>query len=674
MFPIRENATDEGAKVGADPTLDSGRRRLVYAAVLTVVAGTMTAAILKSEPLQSANDKSRWCSVWSLVERGTWQIDEIEANPDWTTIDKVRHEGHFYSSKPPLLSALYAGAYWAIRRVTGWTLPDDVVAVSRTMLFFTHLLPWLVALWLLCGIAERHIRTEFARVLFVATAAFGTLVTAFLTTLNNHSVAAVSLVFSLSSALVVMRSAERARDGEPSQEDSPEEKGCCRTPCVWTHGTIAGFFAGFTFTCELPSALYGALIFLVLLRANWRVTLFAFVPAALLPMVASVALNVAVTGGIKPFYAYYGTDKYVYEIDGVPSYWSAPTGTDRVVDSPLVYLMHCTVGHHGIFSLSPIWLVSLAGWCLMRRTQDRTLRTLLFLGPILTVVVLGFYLTRTENFNYGGHSAGLRWMLWLTPFWLVALIPAAERWSGCRYFRGVSWALLAVSIYSAHANLDNPWRQPWLFARMQQWGWLTQYKPLPPEPLPHALTTWFGSIPKPGGPGGEWLELAGSDTFGRTVTWRLIRETDDSEGHASVRLVRSTTTEEPREDRFVVDRAAFEAGAAPEEFLVDPSAGPQQEALVPLLAGLPTPRPYREGSIRHLKTVARVKAFACQRAASRVSETSSEGRSTAWRTDLMLCPELPFGIARVETIVTDVETGDVLSKTRMVVRDYGPRE
>jgi hypothetical protein len=673
VLPIVEMTSTGDAGCGVELSTDRSRRRLVDAALLAVVAGVLTAAILNSEPLQSANDKSRWSTIWSLVERRTWQIDEIDARPDWTTIDKVRHEGHFYSSKPPLLTALYAGVYSLIKGVTGWTLPGDVVAVSRTMLFFTHLVPWLMALWLLMRIADRFIQAEYARVLFVLTAAFGTLITAFIPTLNNHSVAAVSLIFSLYSAIRVLDAGVHTASASDDSTAPIADSGGSSTAAVWTHAMFSGFFAGFTYTCELPSALYGAILFLVMLRANWRVTLFAFVPAALIPMGASVALNVAVTGGIKPFYAYYGTEKYVYEIDGVPSYWSNPTGTDRVVDSPLVYLMHCTIGHHGILSLSPIWLLSIAGWCLMRRAKDRTLRTLLAMGPILTIVVLGFYLTRTENYNYGGHSAGLRWMLWITPFWLLALIPAAELWSGCRYFRTVSLALLAVSVYSAHANLDNPWRQPWLFARMQGWGFLKQYNRLPGKPLPHALHTWFGSIPasKDGEP--AWIELAGNDPFGRTVTWRLTREHDREPGRPSIRFTRSVSGESAREVLFVIDRKAFESGEPPERFLVEPVDQQKRDALIPLLTGLPTARAYNSGTVRYLRTPARQRAFTCQPAASRVVETSAEGRRISWQTNLMLCPELPFGIARVDSVANDVSTGDVLSQQRMVVRDYHPK-
>src|SRR5688500_5896485 len=75
-------------------------------------------------PFLSANDRSRWMTIRSLVEHGTYEIDEIVGQPTWDTIDMVQHRGrdgelHLYSSKPPLLATLLAGEYWLIIRLTG---------------------------------------------------------------------------------------------------------------------------------------------------------------------------------------------------------------------------------------------------------------------------------------------------------------------------------------------------------------------------------------------------------------------------------------------------------------------------------------------------------------------------------------------------------------------------
>ena len=84
--------------------------------IVALGAALLFAATLNARQLQSANDRSRWCTVWSLVERGTYQIDEIDKKSGWTTIDKVLHDGHLYSSKPPLQSTAVAGVYWVLKK------------------------------------------------------------------------------------------------------------------------------------------------------------------------------------------------------------------------------------------------------------------------------------------------------------------------------------------------------------------------------------------------------------------------------------------------------------------------------------------------------------------------------------------------------------------------------
>ena len=87
----------------------------------------------------SANDRSRWCTVRSLVEHGTYAIDEITAEPGWDTIDMVKHDGHLYSSKPTLLATLMAGEYWVIHRLTGATLGTHPYEIGRFMLVTINL-------------------------------------------------------------------------------------------------------------------------------------------------------------------------------------------------------------------------------------------------------------------------------------------------------------------------------------------------------------------------------------------------------------------------------------------------------------------------------------------------------------------------------------------------------
>ena len=52
------------------------------------------------------------------------------------------------------------------------------------------------------------------------------------------------------------------------------------------------------------------------------------------------------------------------------SYWQPENlrGIDRGEASPLRYAFKCLIGHHGLFSLTPIWLLSAAGCVIWLRT------------------------------------------------------------------------------------------------------------------------------------------------------------------------------------------------------------------------------------------------------------------------------------------------------------------
>ena len=139
-------------------------------------------------------------------------------------------------------------------------------------------------------------------------------------------------------------------------------------------------------------------------------------------------------------------------------------GIDRGEPSTAVYALHATVGHHGIFSLTPIWLLSVAGlgiW-LCRRGDRAAARA----GPGDRRGVAGvpglLPVHRERRRNYGGMTSGFRWMFWLAPLWLVAMLPAADAMSRWKATRLVTLVLLAVSVASASYPTWNPWMHPWL--------------------------------------------------------------------------------------------------------------------------------------------------------------------------------------------------------------------
>ncbi|HTM53638.1 MAG TPA: glycosyltransferase 87 family protein, partial [Pirellulales bacterium] len=411
-------------------------------------------------PFLSANDRSRWATVRALVEHGTYAIDEVTAERGWDTIDMVKHVGpdgkeHLYSSKPPLFATLMAGEYWLIHKLTGATLADHPYEVGRFMLVTINVLPLLVYFWLLARLAERFGTTDWGRLFMMAAAAFGTFLTTFAVSINNHLPAAVCVVIACY---------------------------CCAR--IWYDGelrtryfALAGWFAALAVTNELPALSLFALVAAALLWRAPRETLIAFVPAALVVAAAAFGTNYLAHGDLRPPYMHRSQSDasdnwydYSYERGGKmrDSYWRNPAGIDQGEPSVATYALHATIGHHGVFSLTPIWILSVAGLFYLWRNGRREVA--LLIGS-LSLVCLVFYLTRPQmDRNYGGMTSGFRWMFWFAPLWLVALLPTVDRMAASLWGRGVALVLLMWSVMSATYPTWNPWTHPWLWNFLEHFG------------------------------------------------------------------------------------------------------------------------------------------------------------------------------------------------------------
>jgi hypothetical protein len=418
-------------------------------------------------PFLSANDRSRWCAVRALVDPdmrvpgAPYAIDKVIQQPGWDTIDMVKHDGHLYSSKPPLFSTVMAVPYWLIWKLTGATLATAPYAIDRTLLVLFNVLPMAACFWLVAKLAERFGTTDWGRVFVVAAATFGTLLTAFAAAINNHIPAAACAAATLYAAVRIWCDGERR----------------------WSYFACAGFFGALTVAEELPALALAAAVGAALLWKSPRATLGAALPGALLVVVPFFATNWIAHQSLRPPYMHRSeTDPddnwyhYQYQrgTETKPSYWDNRQGIDAGEPSRANYALHVLVGHHGVFSLSPVWCLSVLGvglWLI--RTGDRRLRDMAMLIAAVSVVVVGFYLLRPlEDRNYSGMSCGLRWLFWLAPLWLVAMLPAADAMAGRRSLRWLAGLLLALSALSATYPTWNPWTQPWIYDFLKSIGGL----------------------------------------------------------------------------------------------------------------------------------------------------------------------------------------------------------
>jgi hypothetical protein len=415
-------------------------------------------------PTFSSNDRSRWAAIRALVDEGTFVVGRRDYNPDgtyrdsgivfedgWQTLDKVLdpQTNLYYSSKPPLFTVILAGEYWLIQRLTGWTLKEHPWRIVTIMVLTMNVSPLAAYLLLLSRLLERYGTTDWGRLFTFAAACFGTFLTTFATTLNNHTVAAFTAMRAVYPLLMDDRLSYKSL-------------------------LISGLFAGLCACFELPATALLAGLAVGLVVQVPRRTLLAFVPAALIPVGAQAGLNYAQLGDWKP--AYEKLDSVWYRYEG--SHWNKQGADRQGIDfagdkEPReVYAFNLLLGHHGVFSLTPVWLLSVAG--LMRsliagrgrgaRWWDVALLTLL-----VSVVVIVFFTAVVSTVNYGGWSSGPRWFFWLTPLWLLALLPAADRLGAAAAGRTLGYVLLAVSVFSAAWPVWNPWRHPWIYQVLENW-------------------------------------------------------------------------------------------------------------------------------------------------------------------------------------------------------------
>lgn len=559
---------------GGSVTIDSkflGWFMIALATVMQLARIVSVTAPHGELPFLSANDRSRWCAIAALTQDGRWEIDKYLEILDskgkskiWNTIDMVRHRGedgieHSYSSKPPLLTLMYAAICKPITIVCGKTLTEDPFLIGRLMMIVANLVP-LVLWWLwLQRWIERNVADAWVRWILLNMALWGTFLTSFVATLNNHLHGAILFTISLALAWEIIQNSQRGRTTSLT---------------AWLS---VGISAALTVACELPALAWAAALGGILFFADWKRMLIGFGIGSAAVAVAFLGTNYWAHGDWRPPYSHRGLGPLVATVktnsqaaesessdtppiaeviaaidttihpnlklaptsivtgarlEGVKqiideatgvrvaamrspegwkvyawddwydypkSYWLPENkkGVDRGEPNRWSYLMHFTIGHHGVFSLTPIWLWSLVGGALWMNRGNRSLAmhaseprpvTGTLRGWILseqgiaaalvavTLACVVFYTSRdVVDRNYAGVCSGFRWLFWLIPAWLWLAVPALERSSRSRGLRSLVYLALAISVLSATLPWPNPWSHPWPY-RLLMWMYPATYQ------------------------------------------------------------------------------------------------------------------------------------------------------------------------------------------------------
>ncbi|MFN5273767.1 MAG: hypothetical protein ACK5E3_11190 [Planctomycetota bacterium] len=559
--------------------------------MITLALALQTARILgitavnNEVPFLSANDRSRWAAIAALTQEGRWEIDSVVEILDskgksklWNTIDMVRHQGadgqeHSYSSKPPLLTLMLAAVTKPVMMAThawrGKTLTEDPFLVCRIVLILVNLIP--LALWW-CWLhrwLESHVPRPWTRHVVLSLAIWGTFLTTFVVTLNNHLHGAIFFSISLALAWQILRAAQ-------TQMSAP-----------WNTWLSLGIAAALCVACELPAMAWAAAIGAIVFLADPKRMLIGFGIGSASIATAFLLTNLWAHGDWRPPYSHRGLGEKIGQVeldlsslqaaidrkdelkaikelpeqnqwieligkqlgdsklsitsgakviparlDGVfqvfdettsqrvalatqkppaanpkadgswniyawddwydypKSYWlpGNKKGVDLGEPDRWAYLLHFTIGHHGLLSLTPIWLWSILGgfiWLAkgkkaldnspdyrcesMETNQLQGLKRWVLsehgIAAAMMLVTLAcaiFYTTRDiEDRNYGGVSSGFRWLFWMIPGWIWLAIPAIDRSASKPFWRGLVYLAIALGIIAAVIPWANPWSHPW---------------------------------------------------------------------------------------------------------------------------------------------------------------------------------------------------------------------
>jgi hypothetical protein len=290
------------------------------------------------------------------------------------------------------------------------------------VLFYVALL-WLGLRW-----ARERGASVWTQTFLVGALSFGCLPFGYAATINNHTPTACFLFFAFYAVDRILH-----RRGN------------------WRWAVLVGTATGLATAYEPTSGIFMVLFILLVARTNFRAALLAAACAAI-PVAITVATFVAITGSPLPFYM----QPELYDYEG--SYWRAKRGIDALQEPGWLYAINVFVGHHGLFSLSPVLGLGVVGlwWSSGDRDSPRRLQWAAVIAGICVVII--FILVRTSN--YGGHCIGMRWFAQFMPLIVLASIPVLERLQRSRRGRALAAVLLALScaapfeamIHSAFSN------------------------------------------------------------------------------------------------------------------------------------------------------------------------------------------------------------------------------
>jgi hypothetical protein len=415
----------------------SGNRRprrlgftFIVCSLLMVASMMMVVWNLQDSSLDNANTGSRYATIEALVDYGTFHIDRSRYV---RTIDKYKVGPNYISSKPPTLPAVGAAVYWVYKELTGKTIARHEGDVVRTVSFWTGGACHILFLIYFYRLSRLLFKRQLAVIVAMAGASFAYLGVGYATHINNHSTAAALAVCGLYYAVRI----RLGRDERP-----------------W-HWPLAGFVLGILPAVDLPGLAITAALTVYLFTHDKKKTLLWFLPALLPGVLFHLALTYYISGSLKPFY--FNRELKTFK----EFYFRKAGGIDGLKEPKLLYAFNALLGHHGLFSMTPLYLFGL--WELVRslKTRRYLAESLVILASV--VAFSGFFIMRTHN--YGGWAVGMRHLVPIMPLLLLCFGLWVDRVRLSRLL----WALVICAFSISCFNVQDALTSPFQYSVWHNW-------------------------------------------------------------------------------------------------------------------------------------------------------------------------------------------------------------
>jgi len=380
-------------------------RFLIFLIVSTVFAFLLA----KHDVTHVGMETSRYSTVESVLERGTFAIDDSF----FSTPDKSERNGHFYSDKPPLLT-FCAIAWGRVLKCFGVRYLDGdyyrAVYLTGVLVF---ILSCLTGWFFYLGLRKRPRIPETYRVAMSVLSVVSTLVLSYAVTLNNQTLCAASMM-----GLILLL--ER----------------CEETGMTHLRAFMSGVLTGLIFNLEF---VIGGVL---------GIAVFIFVLNSIAPRRIENALMYAAGGGLM-ILSEAGMNMVAYG-SPLPLYLFTfkPSITEK---NYISYAFNMLFGFEGFFLYMPALLFAGFACASERMRRDRVFVYMM----ISTAATMFLYAVCTSD--YCGWCYGFRYLIPFAPvllyyiaIWFGRSRPRLKRWKVFRV------ALLWGAVFSV-VGVMNPW-------------------------------------------------------------------------------------------------------------------------------------------------------------------------------------------------------------------------